>query len=684
MMKKLSLPQWLIDVEIWVSLGLIIIISALTHLPLIRQLGLYREAWYIIWAGRTQTLSTYVAMFSVDRPIQGYLYTRLFLLLGDNPFAWQIFSYLLRLVGAIGFFWLLRLLWPKLRLFTTSAVILFIVYPGFLQEPNAVVYCTSLLTYTFVIYSILFSVIAIRVNNKVVRVFAIGLAILCQVGYLFIDEFELGLEGLRLILIWHLTVGESLSSIKAKLVKVFMRWVPYLLILGGFLFWRLFIFKSTRPTTDVLRLLGLYSSMPFSMIQKVVADTFKGFLDAVLLAWTTPLSQLISITRNRDLLVGLLLAILASALFWMYFHWTRTKESDSNIVEETGTFRRIIWIGLVTVFCAILPVTISNRSIDFSIGGTNDRYTLHTTVGVVLLVLGSVYLLTKNQGRLWLPLGLLFLSVLTQYNNMVYFRNAWEVQQQLWWQLAWRAPQLEDGTVIMVNPPSDVYYFSEDYEVWAPANIIYNKIPRTLRIYSEVLYSETANRVVQETTEHRFFRNIEFDRDYHHALIVSMPSLLSCVHVIDGNNPELSLDEPPIIHWVAPYSHIQQIKTGVPPVQPPEIIFGQEPPHTWCYYYQKMSLARQQGDWDLVVALGEEAINAGFKPLDRSEWMPLIEGYSYRGDLEKAESIITKIYDITSLRYNLCISALKQRENPSFNFPEAGMNYLTDKLCNSQ
>ena len=94
-----------------------------------------------------------------------------------------------------------------------------------------------------------------------------------------------------------------------------------------------------------------------------------------------------------------------------------------------------------------------------------------------------------------------------------------------------------------------------------------------------------------------------------------------------------------------------------------------------------MSLARQQGNWDQVVALGEEAINAGFKPLDRSEWMPLIEAYAYKGNFEMAESIIVKIYDVSNLRYNLCVSVLKQNENPGLNLPVEGVDFLLDRLC---
>ena len=207
----------------------------------------------------------------------------------------------------------------------------------------------------------------------------------------------------------------------------------------------------------------------------------------------------------------------------------------------------------------------------------------------------------------------------------------------------------------MVNLPGDVYSYAEDYEIWAPANIIYNRIPNTMRLYSEVLNAGTAPLLVHEQKEHRFIRNIQFDRDYTHALVVSLPDASSCGHVIDGDKLELSPAESPLINWVAPYSHIQQIETDVIPSHPPEIIFGHEPPHSWCYYYQKMSLAQQRRDWNQVIAFGEEAIRANLEPNDRVEWMPLIEAYAYSGELEPAENIILKLYGIPNLRENLCM-----------------------------
>jgi len=78
------------------------------------------------------------------------------------------------------------------------------------------------------------------------------------------------------------------------------------------------------------------------------------------------------------------------------------------------------------------------------------------------------------------------------------------------------------------------------------------------------------------------------------------------------------------------------------------------------------------------------AIRANLEPNDRVEWMPLIEAYSYSSDLEQAENIILKLYGIPNLRENLCIYSLLQRANPNLTLPEEGMNFLTDRLCNSE
>jgi hypothetical protein len=58
------------------------------------------------------------------------------------------------------------------------------------------------------------------------------------------------------------------------------------------------------------------------------------------------------------------------------------------------------------------------------------------------------------------------------------------------------------------------------------------------------------------------------------------------------------------------------------------LLFGAEPAHTWCYYYEKADLARANGDWSLVADLGDRAFKASFRPDDQSEYLPFIEAYA--------------------------------------------------------
>jgi hypothetical protein len=66
-------------------------------------------------------------------------------------------------------------------------------------------------------------------------------------------------------------------------------------------------------------------------------------------------------------------------------------------------------------------------------------------------------------------------------------------------------------------------------------------------------------------------------------------------------------------------------------------IYGKEPEHTWCYYYQKAALAYQNQDWQQITRLGNEAMEAGFNPSisqanSPQEWIPFIEGYARTGN----------------------------------------------------
>jgi hypothetical protein len=84
-------------------------------------------------------------------------------------------------------------------------------------------------------------------------------------------------------------------------------------------------------------------------------------------------------------------------------------------------------------------------------------------------------------------------------------------------------------------------------------------------------------------------------------------------------------------------------------------LFGKEPAHEWCYYYTKAELARQVGDWETVVELGNQARAQGFVPGDALEWLPFIEGYVVTGEYQSARDLSILAYqDDSRPRKGLC------------------------------
>jgi len=72
------------------------------------------------------------------------------------------------------------------------------------------------------------------------------------------------------------------------------------------------------------------------------------------------------------------------------------------------------------------------------------------------------------------------------------------------------------------------------------------------------------------------------------------------------------------------------------PAHSPPPIYGVEPEHGWCYYFQKADLARQLGDWEQVAQLAEIAFQLDDQPNDPAERFPFIEAYAHLGMWEQA------------------------------------------------
>jgi hypothetical protein len=293
---------------------------------------------------------------------------------------------------------------------------------------------------------------------------------------------------------------------------------------------------------------------------------------------------------------------------------------------------------------------VAGRDVSFSFQW--DRYTVQGILGVAIFMAGIAFGYIRPPARWFFLLALLVSGVVTQFHSAVYYRDFWAQTRDMWWQLTWRAPDLRPGTTVIAAPPPG-YRFLEEYEVWGPLNIIYNP-GEPLKLSGQVPFDGIEADLANGTRETRKMRSVSVPRDYSTSLLITKPTFNSCLHVINGQRLELPAEEESRIRAIAPYSRTDLILTDAAPAQPPAEVFGKEPVHDWCYYYQKIDLARQTGDWAAAVKLADEALIQGYSAADRSEWLPLIEAYVNVGELDKAKELAQKIRSNRDLHVTLC------------------------------
>jgi hypothetical protein len=90
-------------------------------------------------------------------------------------------------------------------------------------------------------------------------------------------------------------------------------------------------------------------------------------------------------------------------------------------------------------------------------------------------------------------------------------------------------------------------------------------------------------------------------------------------------------------------------------MQTAKLPFLSEPEHTWCYYFAKAELARQQGDWNRVIDLIDEASSLEYAPEDPFEWLTYIEAQIRMGSIEAAERRSNELFkQDKEIRKGLC------------------------------
>jgi len=281
-------------------------------------------------------------------------------------------------------------------------------------------------------------------------------------------------------------------------------------------------------------------------------------------------------------------------------------------------------------------------------GRWDDRFSMAVMFGASLMTLALILWLIRTEKRKILLSLLLALSITTQVLTVNKYRLDWLVQHDYYWQLAWRVPALKPGTAIVSwEQPSESI---PGYDASFALNVLFN------------------GKVVDGTTPYWFFTNDRFSNiDYKTGkpIINKDRNLLftgntsdtislihqggnRCLQVLDTvytGQPFYSSGQDQLIN----ISNVSRIVDDAKASPPNPDVFGSEPPHDWCYYFEKADLARQEADWQTVLSLEKQAKKQDLSPKFGPEYVPFIEAHAQTGDWRSAYDLSLAVQKLTPL-----------------------------------
>ncbi len=635
-----------------IEVVLFFIVAAMLYLPFAKELGYYNDDWYTMYSARVAGTGIFSAIYTLERPARAFLMAPLYTLFKGFPFYYSLSAYFLRVLGALSFLWLLRLLWGERKNESFLAALLFLIYPGFLDMPIAIDFQSHLLAMTCALISLGLTVKFLEMQGKPEKLLLWLGAVLLGWVYLSQMEYYIGFELVRMAILGLFFLRKS--SWKKAIVPTLKIWLLYAIIPVAFVFWRQFIFDNQRKVTELGAQFGKLLTEPTLTLYSWIVNFVQSFLNVLVLAWGEPFSRLgFSLSVGKSL-IALTLALGVMLLVFAFFHYAG-KENAEKLPGSVQWSQEAFWLGLAWVVFGILPVILANRSVSLV---NYSRYGFVSSGGAVLVL--AVLLAQLKQRRFQAPvLAFLILSaVFTHYGNGMRYAQFTNDLRSFWWQTSWRVPQFEEGTTLIANYPHGG--IRESSFVWGPANQIYYADPQSgdkvkTGINALVLNRETISKIW--ASDGAFLDKYLVVRtfpDPGDVLIVTQPSPDSCVQIIDGMQPEYSEYEREEIMLIGEYSDPSHVLLDADSHTPPAFLFGDEPKHGWCYFYEMAALARQRGDWDEVYALDAEASEQGSVPKDQIELMPFLQSYIHFDDVGRLTKVAKEIKNNRFVRDQAC------------------------------
>jgi len=628
---------------------------------LIPFLGFYWDAIPYLFQFHSFGSAGFPEFVASDRPFSAWIFMLTTSLFKFNPLGYHLVVFFLRFVCIILFFHILREIWPDKRNFIFFSSSLFAVYPGFLQQPIAYLYCHHFTAYALFLISIFLMIKAVKPEKF--NYLHFGLSIL-GTAHLFILENFAMLELIRPFILW-LIISKQTKKDKVLLKRFFLMWAPYAIVLVIFLVWRIFIFKF--PTYHPV-FFEEFKLAPFQSIFDLVRRIPKDFYTITIGAWikTFSIPQINIFGRSATFLFWLL-TIFALAFSFIFTSFRSDNEKAQQ--KNTGGNFSLFLGAILLFFFAGSIVWVLGLPLDIAFSW--DRLTL-ACIPAVAILFGALLDLPKHFKILPNIIFVLLIStaVGSHFANGMRFKRDWEDFKNMQMQLSWRIPSLEKNTTLVTDELSLRYY--SDNSLTAAFNWMYSKEIRSYQLPYVIIFTKarmggSLHSLDRGTRISQSYRTNYF-RGSTDQLILFYHLPPGCVHIAD---PDLDVFNPLIPKEIRPYASLSRLDLIKKEVKVNPVFFIESQPGTssWCFYYQKASLAVQYQDWAEAARLGDIAFEGDDYPNDASERLPFIEAYAMQGIWEKAKNYSDKTIEVSEL-YRPMVCRLWERINSTYNNDE--------------
>ena len=592
----------------------LLLTAVLAYGILIPQLGFYWDDLPMSWIRYELGPEAMTQYFSTNRPVWGWLYQVTTRLIPQVPVFWQIFALLWRWLGAVVVWAIMREIWKDKPRFAMGVALLFLLYPGFNQQWGAYLYSHFFIVLFFYLFSIY-----LMLKRRMVP------ALLFSALNLWMMEYFFPLEFARIGFIW-LALRDEYFDPRQRIGPALRVWTPYLIVFTLAILSRLFIFNNQ---VYGFGLTSQLESAPLATLLSLIQNFFISLWTVTVQAWVQMFTA-IDPSMHGVRTIGLY-AVVSFVAFGIAVYFLLKR-----IIADSGKRNayQAIGLGLFLLPFAGAPFWLTGLTI--SLAHPASRFTLPFMFAVSLIVAGLIEFIPARYRYITLAL-LVGLAAGRQFLWSTDYLRDWQAQKNLFWQMTWRAPGLKPGTLVLMNEELSFY---ADNSLSAPLNWIYAPDSSADRI-GYVLFYPT-NRIEASLPALEKEQPIRYDyiagqftgsTSQTLAFYYDPPACLRLLEPdIDPANRFILADS--LMREAATLTNTEQILASSKAVMP--AVYGPEPEHGWCYYFQKADLARQLGDWEQVAGLGDAAFKLDDFPNNPVERFVFIEGYAHTGDWDRA------------------------------------------------